>query len=108
MIARSAYAQLRYSPLLLCGAVVGMVTVYGAPVGLAIFANGPPRIAGVLAWFLMALSFQPILRFYRLSPFWGLALPLIGALYAGFTLQSAVQHWRGRGGMWKGRAQAMV
>ncbi len=108
MIARSAYAQLRYSPLLLCGTVAGMVTVYGAPVGLAIFANGPPRIAGVLAWFLMALSFQPILRFYRLSPFWGLALPLIGALYAGFTLQSAVQHWRGRGGMWKGRAQAMV
>ena len=31
--------------------------------------------------------FQPMLRFYRLSPFWGLALPLIGAFYAAFTLQ---------------------
>ena len=35
------------------------------------------------------------------------ALPAIGLLYASFTLDSAIQHWRGRGGMWKGRAQAM-
>jgi hypothetical protein len=56
----------------------------------------------------MALSFIPMLRFYRRSPLWGLALPLIGLLYAAFTLDSAVQHWRGRGGMWKGRAQAMA
>ena len=55
----------------------------------------------------MAIAFQPMLRFYRLSPLWGFALPLIGALYALFTLDSAIQHWRGRGGMWKGRAQAM-
>ena len=29
----------------------------------------------------MALAFQPMLRFYRLSPLWGVALPLIGAVY---------------------------
>jgi hypothetical protein len=34
------------------------------------------------------------------------ALPLIAALYAAFTLQSAIDVWRGRGGMWKGRSQA--
>jgi hypothetical protein len=33
-------------------------------------------------------------------------LPLIAAFYMGYTLDSAVQFWRGRGGMWKGRAQA--
>jgi len=33
-------------------------------------------------------------------------LPLIGLFYADFTLESAIQHWSGRGGMWKGRAQA--
>jgi hypothetical protein len=49
-----------------------------------------------------------MLRFYGLSPFWGAAMPAIGALYTGFTLRSAVQHWRGRGGMWKGRAQALA
>lgn len=108
MVARSAYAQLRYSPLLLAGALSGMVMVYLAPALLAVIAHGLSRIAGVGAWLLMALLFQPILRFYRLSPLWGLGLPLTGTLYALFTLDSGVQHWRGRGGMWKGRVQAMA
>jgi hypothetical protein len=34
------------------------------------------------------------------------ALPAIAATYMAFTLDSAYQHARGRGGMWKGRAQA--
>ena len=108
MVARSAYTQLRYSPLLLAGTLLGMAIVYAAPVLLAVFAHGLSRIAGMSAWLLMALLFQPILRFYRLSPLWGLALPLMGALYAAFTLDSAVQNWRGHGGMWKGRAQVMA
>jgi hypothetical protein len=57
---------------------------------------------------VMALTFQPMLRFYRQSPLWGLALPAIGAAYAFFTVQSAVDFWRGRGGLWKGRVQAMA
>jgi hopene-associated glycosyltransferase HpnB len=108
MVARSAYAQLRYSPLLLSGTVLGMAIVYAAPVLFAVVGHGLAGIAGALTWVLMALLFRPMLRFYRLSPLWGLALPLMGALYAVFTLQSAVQHWRGRGGMWKGRAQAIA
>ena len=32
MVARSAYAQLRYSPVLLCGTLLGMAIVYAAPV----------------------------------------------------------------------------
>ncbi|HEX3429948.1 MAG TPA: glycosyltransferase [Rhizomicrobium sp.] len=108
MVARSAYAQLCYSPLLLCGTVAGMTLLYAMPVLLVVFAHGLPRIAGALAWLVMALSFLPVLRFYRLSPLWGFALPVVGALYAAFTLRSAVEHWRGRGGMWKGRPQAMA
>jgi hypothetical protein len=57
---------------------------------------------------MMAVSFQPILRLYKASPWWGLALPAIGLLYTVFTVQSAVQVWSGRGGMWKGRAQALA
>ena len=56
----------------------------------------------------MAVSFQPMLRFYRRSPLWGLALPAIGALYSLYTVQSAVDVWTGRGGFWKGRAQAQA
>ena len=106
MVTRSAYAQLGYSPLMLLGTLLGLFIVYIAPVGSALFGWGITQMAGWATWAIMALLFQPILRFYRLSPLWGLALPLIGAFYAAFTLESAVQHWSGKGGMWKGRAQA--
>jgi hypothetical protein len=106
MVARSAYAQLGYSPMLLLGTLLGMVLVYIAPVMAALFAWGISQLAGWLAWIVMAAMFQPVLRFYRQSPLWGAALPLIGGFYAAFTLDSAIQYWRGRGGMWKGRAQA--
>jgi hopene-associated glycosyltransferase HpnB len=108
MVSRSAYAQLGYSPLALIGTLVGLGLIYLAPPLLAVFGEGLARWAGLGAWLAMAACFQPMLRFYRRSPLWGLALPLIGALYALFTLQSAIQVWRGRGGMWKGRAQAQA
>ncbi len=108
MVARSAYAQLRYSPWLLAGALLGMALVYAAPPLLAFFAPGPARWFGAAAWLAMALAYQPMLRRYRLSPLWGLALPAIGGTYASFTLLSAWRSWRGRGGLWKGRVQAMT
>ncbi len=107
MIARSAYAQLRYSPVLLAGTVAAMIVIFIAPALLAVAAEGPARWAGAAAWLLMALSFQPMLRFYRRSPLWGVALPVIAAAYTLFTVQSACAVWRGRGGIWKGRSQAM-
>ena len=106
MVSRSAYAQLGYSPWMLAGTVLGMGLTYLAPAGLALSMHGWAAVIGAATWLLMAISFQPMLRLYRLSPLWGVALPLIGLLYTLFTLQSAVQVWRGKGGMWKGRAQA--
>jgi hopene-associated glycosyltransferase HpnB len=107
MVSRSAYAQLDYSLLKLIGVVLGMALVYMAPVA-ATFAGPSLFPLGLATWILMALSFQPMLRFYRASPLWGLALPAIGVAYTVFTVQSAVQMWRGKGGLWKGRAQAMT
>ena len=106
MVARSAFAQLDYSPILLMGTLIGLFFVYIAPVLGALFAMYYVQLAAYLAWAIMAVMFQPMLRFYRLSPLWGLLLPVIGAFYAAFTLDSALQHWSGKGGMWKGRAQA--
>ena len=108
MISRSAYAQLGYSPLMLIGTLLGLFLVFGAPPLLTLTGSGAGRIMAAVAWALMALSFQPMLRFYHRSPLYGVALPLIGAFYAGCTLLSAWQHHRGRGGMWKGRAQAAM
>jgi len=103
MVSRSAYTELRYSPLRLAGAVAGMSLIYLAPPLLAVFARGPAEIAGALAWALMALCLAPTLRFYRRPLVGGFAMPAIAAAYVGFTIASALQHWRGRGGSWKGR-----
>ena len=108
MVARSAYAQLNYSPLILAGTILGMVLTYLAPPLFTVFGHGGARWMGLAAWLLMSLSFQPMLAFYRRSPLWGFAMPLIGALYSGFTVRSAVDVWTGKGGFWKGRAQAQA
>ncbi len=108
MVSRSAYAQLGYSPLVLAGTLIGLVLTYLAPPLLTIFANGPAYWLGLAAWALMAISFQPMLHFYRRSPLWGPALPLIGAIYSLFTMQSAIDVWTGKGGFWKGRSQAQA
>jgi hopene-associated glycosyltransferase HpnB len=107
MISRSAYAQLRYSMVALAATIVGMAIVYISAPFVAVFAWNSAQIAGWGTWLLMCIAYQPMLRFYRLSPIWGFALPFIAAAYAVFTIDSAVQFWRGRGGMWKGRAQAV-
>jgi hopene-associated glycosyltransferase HpnB len=108
MVSRSAYDQLGRSPLLLAGTIAGMALLYVVPPLLALFGTAPTRVLSIAAWVLMAAAFQPMLRFYRRSPLWGLALPAIAATYVAFTLDSAYQHARGRGGLWKGRAQAGV
>ena len=106
MISRSAYAQLDYSPLLLVGTLAGLALTFVAPPVLAAFADGGPRLAGIAAWAMMSAAFQPLLRAYHRSPAWGAVLPAIALVYGFYTLVSAVQSWRGRGGQWKGRAQA--
>ena len=108
MVARSAYAQLRYSPVLLLGTVAGMVLTYLVPPFVAVFGSGTARGIGIGTWALMAVVFQPTLRLYRLSPLWGFALPAIAFEYLLFALDSAYQYVRGRGGAWKGRVQANV
>jgi len=103
MIARTAYVQLRHSPLMLLACIVGMGTIYLAPPLLTLFTHGPPRVLGALSWLIMTLAFQPTLRCYRRSPFWGLALPAISLFYLCATIASAFRHHTGRGGGWKDR-----
>lgn len=106
MVARTAYAQLHYSPWWLCGTIVSLLVTFVAPPLLVLFGSGFARVASALAWAAMTFAYLPMLRFYGRSRGWGPCLPVIAVLYTAFTLDSALQHWRGRGGMWKGRAQA--
>ncbi|MEM7171165.1 MAG: glycosyltransferase [Pseudomonadota bacterium] len=107
MVARSAYTQLNYSPLLLIGTLLGMFLTYLVP-PLAVligFLFGLPALGliGLLAWAIMAGTLIPTLRFYG-QPFWlAPLLPLSALFYTVMTMDSALQHWRGQGGRWKGR-----
>ncbi len=114
MIARSAYTQLRYSPVLLAATVIGLLWIYAIPpvaalAGLAgLLAGGGAAAAwsataGLAGWAIMAGSYLPMLRLYRLSPLRAPGLPLIALMYAGMTLDSARRHYAGQGGAWKGR-----
>jgi hopene-associated glycosyltransferase HpnB len=103
MVARTAYTQLRSSPALLGLCTVAMALTFWAPlVGLLLWpaTDGVIAVAGIAA---MVVSYQPVLRFYRRSPLWALALPLIGTLYLAMTWTSAIRAWKGERSRWKGR-----
>lgn len=104
MISRSAYTQLRHSPLLLLGTVLTMLVVFVLPPVLA-FRNGGGASTGALTWAAMTLAYYPMVRYYRQLPFWAPLLPLVSLFYLGATLHSAVKYWQGQGGEWKGRVQ---
>ncbi|MEU0250379.1 glycosyltransferase [Streptomyces sp. NPDC006235] len=110
MVSRSAYAQLRHNPLLLAGTVAGLALVYLVPpvavvAGLAT-GNAAAAVTGASAWVVMTGTYVPMLRYYR-QPLWlAPLLPFTAFLYLLMTVDSAVQHYRGRGAAWKGRTYA--
>ncbi len=115
MVARSAYTQLRYSPVALAGTLVSLAWLYLLPplagiAGVAALAAGASTglsawlaAAGLAGWLVMTVTYAPMLRFYRLSALRAGTLPLVAGLYAAMTADSARRHWAGRGGAWKGR-----
>jgi hypothetical protein len=118
MVARSAYTQLRYSPFLLAGTIIGLAWLYVVPpvsaiaglaglAGLGALAGGAGPVlcaaAGLAGWAVMTATFVPMLRLYRLSPLRAPVLPAIAVMYAAMTADSARRHYTGRGGAWKGR-----
>ncbi|MGW3271407.1 glycosyltransferase [Streptomyces kronopolitis] len=107
MVSRSAYAQLRHQPLLLLGTVLGLTLVYLVPpVALVVGAAGGGAAVAALggaAWAVMCGTYLPMLRHYG-QPWWTAPLlPFTALLYLLMTVDSAVQHHRGRGAAWKGR-----
>jgi hopene-associated glycosyltransferase HpnB len=107
MVARTAYTQLNYSPVLLGGTLVAMTLIYLVPpVGVVIgllTGNWVVAFISLSAWLLMTLAYLPTIRFYQCSPLLAVCLPAIAFLYTLMTLDSAIRHWQGRGGAWKGR-----
>jgi len=106
MIARTAYTQLRYSPLLLMGTLLGMFLTYLAPIALLFAPNPAPRILAASSCLLMSLLYLPTIRFYPIFPLWAATLPLAALFYTYATCLSAARYYAGHGAQWKGRTQA--
>ncbi len=108
MVARNAYAQLAFSPILLAGTLAGMALVYltGPLIVLTVawHWNFSAFLYASLAWGLMVYTYWPTLKLYDRPPWEATFLPGAAGLYTMMTCASALRHWRGVGGQWKGRS----
>jgi hopene-associated glycosyltransferase HpnB len=106
LIARTAFTQLRYSFFLLIATLLALFVTYILPWISFCAGDDPAWFLAGTALCLMAVSFGVTVRFYNLSFFWALTLPVAAAFYAYATCVSAMRFWLGRGAQWKGRSQA--
>jgi hopene-associated glycosyltransferase HpnB len=106
LIARTAFAQLRNSFVLLVATLAGLFVTFWLAWILFFTGNDPAWIMASTAVALMTTTFLLTVLFYGLPPYWAFTLPLAAVFYGYATCLSAVRYWRGRGGQWKGRAQA--
>ncbi len=97
MVARTAYVQLRFSPFVLAGTVLGLALVWLAPPAATLFGHGAAPALGLLAWGMASASYLPTLRRFGLWPAWAPFLPLVALFYMAATVGSAIDHHRGRG-----------
>jgi hopene-associated glycosyltransferase HpnB len=104
MVARTAYVQLRFSPLVLAGTIAGLALVWLAPPATTLAGHGWTRALGLATWLAASASYLPTLRRFGRSPLWAPFLPLVALFYMAATIGSAIDHHRGRGVAWKGRA----
>jgi len=106
LIARVAFTQLRYSLLALLGALAGLLLTYLLPWVLFFAFPGEAWLAVDTTIAMMSATFAVTVKFYGLSWPWALSLPVAALFYGYATCVSALRYWLGRGGQWKGRAQA--
>jgi hypothetical protein len=81
-----------------------MVFVWLVPPLLALFGEGLESALGFLAWAGMTAAYIPTLKRFGLSPLWAACLPATALFYTAATVSSAMDHYRGRGVIWKQRA----
>ena len=106
LIARTAFTQLGYSPVVLLGTILGILLTYLVPVVFSFHSDPLVWRLSLATWALMTVTYLPTVRFYGLSPLWAPLLPVAALFYSYATWLSAARYWMGRGGQWKGRAQA--
>lgn len=102
MVSRTAYTQLNYSLWLLAACTVILVAMYWVPVA-GLWYEKSILAASCASLLMMWALYIPTLKFYALSPLWGLLLPVIAGMFLLMTWTSAVRYWQGERSRWKGR-----
>jgi len=106
LIARTAFTQLRYSFLLLIATLAGLFVTYLLAWICFFTLDDPGWLLASTAISIMTATYGATVRFYGLPWLWALTLPFAAVFYGYATFLSALRYWLGRGGQWKGRAQA--
>jgi len=121
MVARTAYTELRYSPLRLLFALGGLALMFVMPfvvlslgvlvVGLASAQGNEDSsllliglilfIKGALAILVMAQVYKPAVRFFGLPGWRAFSFPMAGLLYGAMTFDSAMKYYRKEGPGWR-------
>ena len=104
MVSRTAYTQLRYSPVLLVFCTVTLGVAFWLPVAGLFAPLAMARLLADTALVAMAASYVPILRYYGVPVRWVVTLPVAATLFLAMTWTSAGRYWRGTRSLWKGRA----
>ncbi len=103
MVERTAFAQLRYSWLLLILATVIMIILFFWPV-LGLFSiDNEIAVLCIAALLFMCITYLPVIKFYHQPSLLALSLPAAAMLFMAMTWSSALSHLAGKGACWKGR-----
>ncbi|MDT8397470.1 MAG: glycosyltransferase [Pseudomonadales bacterium] len=117
LISRHAYTQLNYSPFLLMAVTLIMLIMFLTPLLAGLLAVLPATLVpaafpaavtsvgwGLGSFLVMLICYLPTLRYYHLSPLWGLLLPVSGLAYLAMTWESAWRyHGSGHKAVWRER-----
>ena len=104
MITRSAYVQLNYSLVWLMVTIILMTLIWFTPFLQVVFSQGRVQQLAFITYMMSILSFVPTLSRFQISYLWILVLPFIALFYLFATIGSAINYYRGKGMVWKGRA----
>jgi len=103
MVMRTAYTQLRRSPLLLLLTTLLMLDLFVAP-WLGLFVGDTLiRWVSLSVLFAMAMTYLPTLIYYRQPRWMVVSLTPVSLIYLVWTWQSARRDFRGVRSEWKGR-----
>jgi len=106
-VTRTAYTELRYSPLRLLAATAALLLSFFVPPAALLAgtaaADPVPAALGLAALITASLLYLPTVRYVGVPAGYALGLPLTGFLYLLMTWHSAVRYALGRRSVWKER-----